>query len=94
MKQFTHIEELETHKFLGRVLAKPTDLADHVRHTAGAIILRISHGYEVNEENDPLVALADKATVQFSLSTEPGAFLVDVVPIRSVSFHYPAIDQS
>jgi len=47
--------------------------------TAGAIILRISHGYEVEEKEDPFVTLADRATEQFSLSTAPG-FLVNLVP--------------
>jgi hypothetical protein len=55
------------------------DVIDDTR-TAGAIILRISHGYEIQETNDPFVELADKATEQFSLSTAPGAFLVDLVP--------------
>lgn len=50
--------------------------------TAGAIILRISHGYEVQEHDDPFVELANHATEQFSLSTAPGAFLVDVLPLR------------
>lgn len=48
--------------------------------TAGAIILRISHGYEVKEGNDPFVHLAEQATDQFSLSTAPGLFLVNLVP--------------
>jgi hypothetical protein len=43
--------------------------------------LRISHGYEVKETNDPFVDLADTALEQFSLATTPGGFLVDVVPI-------------
>jgi hypothetical protein len=40
----------------------------------------ISHGYEVQEENDRLVALVDLATEQFSKGTEPGAFLIDTFP--------------
>jgi hypothetical protein len=48
--------------------------------TAGAIILKISHGYTVREQNDPFVELADRAVEQFSLSTSPGAWLVDMVP--------------
>lgn len=54
--------------------------------TAGVIILKISHGYEVREENDPFVDLADQALQQFSASTAPGAFLVDLLPIRM--FHH------
>jgi cytochrome P450 len=80
MVQFHPVEERETHIFLQNVLDKPTDLAAHVRKTAGAIILRISYGYELQGDHDPFVELADKATVQFSLSTAPGAFLVDFIP--------------
>ncbi|KAG6845597.1 hypothetical protein H0H87_006650 [Tephrocybe sp. NHM501043] len=87
MNQFSHTEELETRKFLRRVLTQPTDLAAHIRHTAGSIILHISYGYKVKEANDPFVKLADKAMEQFSLCTAPGAFLVDVLPILR---HVPA----
>jgi len=52
------------------------------KRTAGAVILRISHGYEVKEHNDPFVGLADQATEQFSLATAPGGFLVDLIPAR------------
>lgn len=44
------------------------------------MILRISHGYEVKEKDDPFVAIADRATEQFSLATAPGGFLVDLIP--------------
>ena len=47
---------------------------------AGSIILMISHGYKVKENDDPIVDVVDRATEQFSLATEPGAFLVDVIP--------------
>ncbi|KAG6915061.1 hypothetical protein DXG01_013668 [Tephrocybe rancida] len=80
MKKFSHIEENETHKFLRRLLTEPADLAAHVRHTAVAIILRISHGYQVQEKDDPLVKIADTASDQFSLSTIPGKYLVDTLP--------------
>ncbi|KAG0709796.1 cytochrome P450 [Suillus ampliporus] len=78
------IEEIETRRFLKRVLAKPDQLQAHVRHTAGAIILRISHGYEVDENNDPFIDLADRALDQFSQSSAPGAFIVDIVPFCKV----------
>ncbi|TFK32278.1 cytochrome P450 [Crucibulum laeve] len=87
MEQFHPVEEKETHRFLKRLLSKPNDLAEHVRKTAGAIILRISHGYEVEEQDDPFVTLADVATEQFSLSTAPGGFLVNLVPALR---HIPA----
>jgi hypothetical protein len=102
IKRFYPSEELEARKFLRRILAKPDDLAAHVRkyvsiyssedaassnhflasRTAGSVILRISHGYEVQEGVDPFVELADQATDQFSLATAPGGFLVDLIPAR------------
>ncbi|KAG2033233.1 cytochrome P450 [Suillus americanus] len=77
---YSEIEEVETHRFLKRVLAKPDQLQEHVRHTAGAVILRISHGYEVKENNDPFVNLANRVTSHGSQATAPGAFMVDILP--------------
>ncbi|KAF8581539.1 cytochrome P450 [Ramaria rubella] len=73
--------ELQTAKFLNRLLESPDLLVDHIRHMVAATVLKISHGYTVLEaEKDPFVALAETALGQFSLSTAPGAFLVDVLP--------------
>ncbi|KAG2070224.1 cytochrome P450 [Suillus decipiens] len=74
------IEEIETHRFLKRVFLNPKQLQAHVRHTARATIPRISHGYEVKESDDPFIDLANRAVDQFSRSTAPVAFMVDIVP--------------
>ncbi|KII86266.1 hypothetical protein PLICRDRAFT_93731 [Plicaturopsis crispa FD-325 SS-3] len=75
------VAEAETRLFINRVISKPEDLATHIRHTAAAIILHVSHGYEVQEHHDPFIDLADNAVSQFSDCTTPGAFWVDVAPI-------------
>lgn len=80
MGVYNEIEEAETRQFLKRVLAKPDRLQEHVRHTVGAIVLRISHGYEVKENDDPFIDLANRVTANGSQATEPGAFLVDILP--------------
>ncbi|KAG2360788.1 cytochrome P450 [Suillus spraguei] len=77
---YNEIEEVETRRFLKRVLAKPDQLQEHVRHTACAVILRISHGYEVKENDDPFVDLANRVTEHCSQATAPGAFMVDILP--------------
>ncbi|KAG1840822.1 cytochrome P450 [Suillus subalutaceus] len=74
------IEEMETRRFLKCVLAKPDRLQAHIRHTAGAIILRICYGYEVKEDNDPLVDVAERALDQFSRYGITGDFMVDFLP--------------
>ncbi|KAG1792192.1 cytochrome P450 [Suillus plorans] len=77
---YSQVEEVETRRFLKRVFAKPNQLQAHVRHTATAVILRISHGYEVKENDDPFVDLAERVMAEWSRATAPGAFMADVVP--------------
>ncbi|KAG1855191.1 cytochrome P450 [Suillus subalutaceus] len=77
---YNEIEEVETHRFLKRVLAKPDQLQEHVRHTAGAVILRITYGYEVKENDDPFIDLANLVTTHGSQATAPGAYMVDILP--------------
>ena len=50
-----------------------------------SIILRITFGYKTIEGDDPLVDLAHVANSQLSLSTSPGIYYVDFVPL-STSF--------
>jgi len=46
-----------------------------------AIIMMIAYGHEVAPEGDIFVKLADDAMDSFSIGAEPGAFLVDFLPI-------------
>lgn len=49
---------------------------------AGAIILRLAYGYNVNHESeDPLVAIVEKVAEEASNACEPGRWLVDIIPI-------------
>ncbi|KAL0580912.1 hypothetical protein V5O48_001106 [Marasmius crinis-equi] len=80
LQQYHPVMELQSKRMLKRVLKGPLDVQSHIRKFAGAIVLRISHGYEVKESHDLFVHLADLATEQFALATSPGQWLVDVVP--------------
>ncbi|KAG1765989.1 cytochrome P450 [Suillus placidus] len=80
MDIYNQVEDVETRRFLKRVFTKPDQLQAHVRQTAGAVILRISHGYEVKENNDPFIIVSDRTMENWSRLTAPGAFLADVVP--------------
>ena len=55
---------------------------------AGAIIVRIIYGYEVQEKGDPIIAVAESTVGDFSDFTEPGAYLVDFIPL-CLSISYP-----
>uniref|UniRef100_P9WEI7 Cytochrome P450 monooxygenase claR n=1 Tax=Ampulloclitocybe clavipes TaxID=56467 RepID=CLAR_AMPCV len=79
--QYRPLQEIETRYFLARVLATPEHLADHLRLTAGAIFLRMSHGYAIDTEKpDALVNLVETAAKEFYIATSPGAWLVDQFP--------------
>ena len=48
--------------------------------------MRIAYGYRVKESNDPFLTDVEVAVEQFSLSTAPGGFLVNLVPARVYLF--------
>ncbi|KAL4079442.1 cytochrome P450 [Scleroderma citrinum] len=81
MEAYYDIKAVEIHKFLKRILADPEQLVVHIRMTVGAIVLRISYGYQVEETNDYIVDLSERVASIFSKATAPGAFLVDSIPI-------------
>ncbi|KAF9236656.1 cytochrome P450 [Melanogaster broomeanus] len=49
LEPYYHHVEHQGYRFLNRLLDTPDDFAEHVRWMAGAIILVISHGYEVQD---------------------------------------------
>ncbi|CAA7266298.1 unnamed protein product [Cyclocybe aegerita] len=79
--EFFPLLERETHKFLKRVRAQPDLLESLIHKTAGAIVLHITYGYEIQEDQDPFLALAHEATEDFSIGSSPGGFLVNILPV-------------
>ena len=55
----------------------------------GAVIMRIVYDITVDREDDPYVATAEEAVRKASDATVPGAFLVDVLPIRACAAPAP-----
>ncbi|KAL4262795.1 cytochrome P450 family protein [Pleurotus pulmonarius] len=80
----------------------PYELAGIVRESTASLILRLSYGYCVDghDTKDPLslVQIAEDAMRGFSRASEPGAYLVDSIPLLKylptwfpwVSFHRDA----
>ncbi|KAF9531309.1 cytochrome P450 [Crepidotus variabilis] len=74
--------ELEyTRKALKKLLVSPEKFMDHLRFLAGASTLAITYGIEIKDEDDPYLAVAEKALVGLAASAAPGMFLVDSIPI-------------
>lgn len=51
--------------------------------STGALILRLTFGYDVadDQKEDPLVNIVETAMQGFARASEPGAFLVDTFPM-------------
>ena len=48
---------------------------------AGETILAIAYGLQVQPENDPYIAIAERSNRSIDEAGKPGAFLVDSLPI-------------
>ncbi|KAF5377278.1 hypothetical protein D9615_006445 [Tricholomella constricta] len=81
MEELFPVQEQKMRDFLHSLLTAPEKLPLHIRQVVAAIVFQISHGYTVRDDNDPLVELAERATLEFSLATAPGAFVVDLLPV-------------
>jgi hypothetical protein len=60
--------------------SKGVDVLTLALSAAGAIILKVTYGYEVQEKNDPFVSQVDLAMEQLAIVGVPGRFAVDFIP--------------
>ncbi|KAL5639453.1 hypothetical protein ACGC1H_006825 [Rhizoctonia solani] len=74
-------QEQEAFRFLQKLLRSPENLIAHIRHTAGATVVRLTYGYTPKDQDDGYIKIAELAMEHFSLASTPGTFLVDVFPI-------------
>ncbi|KAI0822975.1 O-methylsterigmatocystin oxidoreductase [Trametes gibbosa] len=80
----------ECRRFLQRLLNTPEDFIALARHVFSATIMDVVYGIVVAEQNDPYVALAEKAAVIFSNMVIPGQYLVEVLPfLKHVPSWFP-----
>ncbi|KZP10035.1 cytochrome P450 [Athelia psychrophila] len=69
------------HGLLRRLLKSPEAWHEHVRHQVGAMIIEVTYGLNVLPKNDPFIDSAEKALAAIAISSMPGAFLVNTMPI-------------
>ncbi|KAH9920814.1 cytochrome P450 [Amylocystis lapponica] len=70
--KFMPLLETETRLFLLHVMQQPEDVVTQVRKCAGAISLKMSYGYEVQQGEDHLVNVVETAAEEFALAASPG----------------------
>ncbi|KAI0260543.1 cytochrome P450 [Gloeopeniophorella convolvens] len=81
LEKFSTLFENETHKFLRATLRDPDNVQQHIRHSAGSMIMFVTYGYEPKEKDDPIINIAESTLESFSLLVEPGAYMVDFIPL-------------
>lgn len=59
-----------------------TDLL-HEYSYSGSVILKVTYGYQTQPTNDPFLVLAKQVMNAFSEASQPGAWLVDLIPSRT-----------
>jgi hypothetical protein len=45
-------------------------------------VLRLAYGYNVKDNEDPMIKMVNEAMDQFSEMTTMGAYMVDIIPSR------------
>ncbi|KAJ7166879.1 cytochrome P450 [Mycena filopes] len=65
---------------LDRLLDSPRKFEKHLRHMAGMVILSTAYGIEVQPEDDPYIAISEKALSAMAAAGNRGTFLVDSFP--------------
>ncbi|KAJ7247336.1 cytochrome P450 [Mycena rebaudengoi] len=79
--RFRPKELAATHELLRRILRNPESVMDHFRQIIADIVIWVSYGIQVLQENDPYITLVRDAMHTLSIAGPPGTFLVDFLPI-------------
>ncbi|KAI0316363.1 cytochrome P450 [Amylostereum chailletii] len=79
IESFHPLFESEARALLKHMIAAPDAVQENLRRAAGAIIMKMSYGYDTRDIADPIVDLVDLATTQFSELMQ-STFLVDFLP--------------
>ncbi|KIJ44585.1 hypothetical protein M422DRAFT_168011, partial [Sphaerobolus stellatus SS14] len=74
------VQVKHTRELLRRLLRSPEKYSAHLLHAAGAMIMEITYGIEVEAENDLYLTNAHKVLHAVDEAATPGNFLVDILP--------------
>ncbi|EJD37712.1 cytochrome P450 [Auricularia subglabra TFB-10046 SS5] len=80
VKHITEVQETAIREVLLRLMREPQDPLRPLQRMFGAIVLRLSFGYEVKEDNDYFIQLAETSISAFLHAFQPG-WAVDTWPI-------------
>ncbi|TFY60082.1 hypothetical protein EVJ58_g5367 [Rhodofomes roseus] len=80
MPGYHRIQEHEARKLVQGILRRPETLVSQTKTRIAAIIMRVTYGYTVKGEDDPMITVPFAAMENFGTATEPGTWIVDFIP--------------
>ncbi|KAL5520727.1 hypothetical protein ACEPAF_2729 [Sanghuangporus sanghuang] len=78
VSDYHEVQTMCTQKLLLGMLEDPTKYADHIRYSAGELIMKVGYGYQVAEKHDPYIELVERAME--SATEAQRFFLVNALP--------------
>jgi tRNA G10 N-methylase Trm11 len=85
-KDYTPMIQTEVAKYLRKLIESPEQFSTHSHAVATAIIMKVTYGYELEEDGDPLHKLVQETMDAFDDVTRPGVYLVDAFAWCSFQF--------
>ncbi|THU99416.1 cytochrome P450 [Dendrothele bispora CBS 962.96] len=80
IQKYSYVQYREVESFLSRLERTPEDFLHHIRHTLAAIIMDITYGIRIQDQNDPYISIAKEAVSFLNLAGIAGSFIVDFFP--------------
>ncbi|OSX62626.1 hypothetical protein POSPLADRAFT_1180741 [Postia placenta MAD-698-R-SB12] len=80
VSRYYHIQEAEARKLAKSILDDPSALISQTKFRIASIIMRVTYGYTVKGEDDPMITIPFTSMDNFSRATEPGMWMVDLIP--------------
>ncbi|TFK38918.1 cytochrome P450 [Crucibulum laeve] len=90
VKRFTGVQE-DLAALLNKMLMdNPDNFFDHVRLTAGRIVLSVTYGIPVDKADHEYITHAEDTMIMIAKATVPGAYLCDLLPfMKHLPFWVP-----
>ncbi|KAJ7290010.1 cytochrome P450 [Mycena rebaudengoi] len=93
LERYWPLHEEESKILVRSVLKSPSELLLRIRLYAGAVVLKVTYGYRIQQtdsDRDPWLERAAKMVHVFSEAAAPGAWICDIIPaIKNIPRWFP-----
>ncbi|KZT66303.1 cytochrome P450 [Daedalea quercina L-15889] len=80
ISRYYPIQELEARKLVYGLHHSPETLVSQTKTRVAAIIMRVTYGYTIQDDSDPMITMPFTSLANFASAAEPGKWIVDFLP--------------